>query len=82
MLAAFRAQLWVALTTATVTALTAWVSDLKLDVNLVKYNQAAAELFVDQWRKRPRDEPLKFMIAASDNSGARIESEAAAERTP
>ena len=44
LLAALGAQLWVALTTAAVTALTAWVADLKLDVNLVKYNQAAADL--------------------------------------
>jgi len=44
LLAALGAQLWVALTTAAVTALTAWVTDLKLDVTLVKYNQAAADL--------------------------------------
>lgn len=44
LLAAFGAQLWVALTTAAVTALTAWVTDFRLDVNLVKYNQTAAEL--------------------------------------
>lgn len=44
LLAVLGAQLWVALTTAAVTALTAWVTDFRLDVNLVKYNQAAADL--------------------------------------
>jgi uncharacterized membrane protein YgdD (TMEM256/DUF423 family) len=44
LLAAFGFQLWVALTTAAVTALTAWVTDFRLDVTLVKYNQTAAHL--------------------------------------
>lgn len=44
LLAALGYQLWVALTTATVTALAAWVANLKLDPNLVKYNQTAADL--------------------------------------
>lgn len=44
LLAALGAQLWIALTTAAVTALSAWVGDLKLDLTLIKYNQAAAAL--------------------------------------
>ena len=44
LLAALGAQLWIALTTAAVTALSAWVGDLKLDQTLIKYNQSAADL--------------------------------------
>lgn len=44
LLAALGAELWIALTTATVTALGAWVSNLKLDLTLVKYNQSAGDL--------------------------------------
>lgn len=44
LLAALGAELWIALTTATVTALSAWVSNLKLDLTLVKYNQSAGAL--------------------------------------
>jgi hypothetical protein len=44
LLAAAGAHLWVALTTAVVTALTAWVTQLKLDVNSIKYNRTASDL--------------------------------------
>jgi hypothetical protein len=44
LLAALGAQLWIALTTALVTALSAWVGHFQLDHTLVQYNQTAGEL--------------------------------------
>ena len=40
-LAAVGAQLWIALTTALVTALSAWIGHLQIEPTLVQYNQAA-----------------------------------------
>jgi hypothetical protein len=44
LLAALGAQLWIAGTTALVTALTAYIGHLQLDNTLIKYNQSAADL--------------------------------------
>jgi hypothetical protein len=44
LLAALGAQLWIALTTAVVTALSAWVGHFQLDHTLVQYNQTAGDL--------------------------------------
>lgn len=44
LLAALGAQLWIALTTAVVTAFSAWVGHLQLDHTLVQYNQTAGDL--------------------------------------
>lgn len=43
-LAAVGAQLWIALTTALVTALTAYVGHLQIEHSLIQYNQAATDL--------------------------------------
>src|SRR5262249_2026101 len=53
LLAAVGAQLWVALTTALATALTAWLASRQPDETLVRYNQAAADLanVRDWWTK-------------------------------
>jgi hypothetical protein len=61
LLAALGAQLWIALTTATVTALSAWVGDLRLDLTLVKFNQTAAALSDLRvwWRTLSPDEKAK-----------------------
>jgi hypothetical protein len=44
LLAALGAQLWIAATTAVVTALSAWVGHLQLDHTLIQYNQTAGDL--------------------------------------
>ncbi|HEV2716986.1 MAG TPA: DUF4231 domain-containing protein [Terriglobales bacterium] len=53
LLAAVGAQLWVALTTALATALTAWLASRQPDETLVRYNQSAADLanVRDWWTK-------------------------------
>jgi hypothetical protein len=53
LLAAVGAQLWVALTTALATALTASIASRQLDETLVRYNQSAADLanVRDWWTK-------------------------------
>jgi hypothetical protein len=43
-LAALKWQLWIALTTALVTALTAYATDFQWENTLIKYNQAASDL--------------------------------------
>jgi hypothetical protein len=44
LLAALGARLWIAATTAVITALSAWVGNFQIDHTLTKYNQAAADL--------------------------------------
>ncbi|HEX5748855.1 MAG TPA: DUF4231 domain-containing protein [Archangium sp.] len=44
LLAALGAQLWVALTTALVTAITSWLGSQQAETQVVKFNQAAIEL--------------------------------------
>src|SRR4029079_11384004 len=53
LLAAVGVQLWVALTTALATALTAWLASRQPDETLVRYNQSGADLanVRDWWTK-------------------------------
>jgi hypothetical protein len=60
-LAAVGAELWIALTTALVTAVTAYVGHLQIEHTLIKYNQAAADLSNVRawWEALPTDEKTK-----------------------
>lgn len=60
-LAALGAQLWIALTTALATALSAYIGHLQIEHSLIQYNQAATDLSNVRlwWTALPADEKAK-----------------------
>lgn len=60
-LAVFKLQLWIALTTSLVSAITTWLSLKQWEATIVKYNQTAVSLegILQNWRQLQPDEQLQ-----------------------
>jgi hypothetical protein len=76
-LAAVGAQLWIAATTALVTALSAYVGHLQFDHTLITYSQAATELTItrDWWNALPSEARLENREMLVDRVEKALESE-------